>query len=207
MEAESPGSAALALADRVARARFGGSDGGSRGTPESGEQPSDRALAASVAGSIAFRRAVAQFLAVTEIALREFATWDPERQHRCGNLTLLYEFMFESIVSGAVTRMASLKSLERDFFTSWNELPGDEVRGFWAAVSAAGLPYSRTDRLGKILRRGRITSRADYDVAKDVRLRPVREGDGGLSEEDARRLSAMIGAFEDRSVRRLRRSR
>ena len=46
------------------------------------------------------------------------------------------------------------------------------------------------------MERGRITSRSHYDHAKDVIVSAVQEG--RLTDDQARRLGAMIEAYEER---------
>jgi hypothetical protein len=120
-------------------------------------------------------------------------------RERGRDLRLTLEFyvqMVEFIGSGLVTTLAQLRYLENDLLTYWNEGPDSETRAFWEQVRAAGLPYQRVDHLAKILARGRIASRTEYEFVTDAIV--VAEQDGRLTHEDAVRLAQMIGAYERR---------
>jgi hypothetical protein len=102
----------------------------------------------------------------------------------------------EYIASGSTRTLSQLRHLEEDFLVYWNEASDSETRAFWEQVHAQGLPYQRVDHLGRILARGRIASRTEYEFAVDTIV--LAEQDSRLTHEDAVRLSQMIGAYDRR---------
>ena len=71
---------------------------------------------------------------------------------------------------------------------------------FWQLISDNDLPYVRTDILGNVLKRRRIQSIAEYEVAVDSLV--GAEQDGTLTSEQAALLSDLIGRYERRQLRR-----
>jgi hypothetical protein len=102
-------------------------------------------------------------------------------------------------VTGTMT-LAGLRSLEHAFFTRFNEGSGPEVDEFWRRVAASGLPYTRKDVLGDILARGHIRSDAEFEVAVDSVV--VAQQEGRIDEDQAAKLSVIIGRYEQRQARR-----
>lgn len=100
---------------------------------------------------------------------------------------------------GGVTRVVEVRCLVADFLVVWNESSGAHVEQFWAEVARRKLPFQRKDPIAAALARGRISGRTEYEAAVDGIV--VRQQEGTLSETDARRLSAMIGAYETRTNR------
>lgn len=143
-------------------------------------------------GSTTFLARADAFVAAAEIGLRVQVQREPGGDFRAlsPHLAELVEF----IASGAVHTVAQLRYLETDFFTYWNEGPPTVTRAFWDEIEAAQLPFRRVDHLSRILARGRISSRAEYEFAVDVIV--GAEQSGLLSSEEASRLSIMIGVYE-----------
>jgi hypothetical protein len=86
--------------------------------------------------------------------------------------------------------LESLAFLESDFFTYWNEGTEPHVDEFWKLVAQHGLPYKRRDPLRDIIRRGRIRSGVEYEVATDG------IDDERLREREREQLEAMLAAYE-----------
>jgi hypothetical protein len=99
---------------------------------------------------------------------------------------------------GPMRRVASLRQMQNDYLIYWNEAPGPHVSAFWNAVRKAGLDLERVDHLARVLKRGRITKREEYETVVDSLVGAEQEG--RITAEEAERLSAMIGAFEDRNA-------
>lgn len=84
----------------------------------------------------------------------------------------------------------SLAFLENDFFTYWNEGTEPHVDEFWKLVAQHGLQYKRSDPVRDIIRRGRICSDVEYEVAIDG------IDDERLSADEKEQLGAILEAFE-----------
>lgn len=145
-------------------------------------------------GSAKFLARADSFLAAVEIAVPLQTAREPAYSVQ---MILIHQGQFVDFIgSGSVHTLTQLRYLEDDFFTFWNEAPDSQTRAFWEQVEAQGLPYQRVDHLGRILDRGRIASRTDYEFAVDSIV--VAGQDGRLSEEEASRLAGLIGAYEKR---------
>src|SRR2546421_1833648 len=96
--------------------------------------------------------------------------------------------------------LAGLRQLGAAFFTYWNETSGPHVDRFWQLITESDLPYTRTDVIGDVLKRGRIRSITEYEVVVDalVGARQV----GTISGEQAAVLSDLIGRYECRRLTR-----
>jgi hypothetical protein len=86
--------------------------------------------------------------------------------------------------------LESLAFLENDFFTYWYEDTEPHVDEFWKLVAQHGLPYKRRDPVREIIRRGRIRSDVEYEVAKDG------IDDERLSDIEKDQLGAILEAYE-----------
>jgi hypothetical protein len=148
-------------------------------------------------GSAKFLARADNFLAAVEIALPLRLVRETGYHLQLSLIFLVQEVEF--IGSGEVHTLAQLRYLEDDFFTYWNEAPDSETHAFWEQVQAEGLPYLRVDHLGKILTRGRIASRTEYEFAVDSAV--VAGQDGRLTQANASRLAQLIGAYEGRRRR------
>src|SRR5829696_5669155 len=64
-------------------------------------------------------------------------------------------------------RVASIKYLENDFLTYWNEASGPDVERFWLTVGNSSIDFERKDILKAILKRRRIKDIHEYDYVVD----------------------------------------
>lgn len=92
--------------------------------------------------------------------------------------------------------LTSLKYLERDFFTFWNESSLPDVDRFWDRIFESKLGYVRKDTIHDVLKRKKIKSIHELDVVIDNMV--VYEQCGRLSREQVIELSNYIGEFEKR---------
>ena len=93
--------------------------------------------------------------------------------------------------------IASLSSLETEFFSYWNETRGAHAQRFWREVARHGLPFRQRNVIDEVLAHGRITNRGDYDTVTDL------IGDEGtITNARRKRLEAMLGRYESRVLRR-----
>jgi hypothetical protein len=90
--------------------------------------------------------------------------------------------------------MASLKYDIENVFTMFQEGTGKEVEYFWEQIQKQKLDYIREDKLAKILHRGKIRGRIEYEYATDIVVVATQEK--RITEEQATQLKAMIGDFE-----------
>jgi hypothetical protein len=94
-------------------------------------------------------------------------------------------------------KVASLNYIIQDVLTIFQEGTGQAVDYFWKRIAAEELGYERVDRLRKVLDRGRIKGRAEYDQVTDSFIAAQQQG--RITAEEASRLAEMIGDFEKRN--------
>jgi len=95
-------------------------------------------------------------------------------------------------------RLASLKYLENDFLTYWNEASGPDVERFWLTVGNSGIDFERKDILKAILTRRRIRDIHEYDYVIDSIV--VAEQLGKINVEQVVELNKYLGEFEERNA-------
>ncbi|MBK6398413.1 MAG: hypothetical protein IPF75_09140 [Bacteroidetes bacterium] len=93
-------------------------------------------------------------------------------------------------------KLASLKFEIQNVFTYFQEGTGDTVEYFWRQLSKENLGYVREDKLRKILDRGKIKGRIEYELVIDSIV--VAEQEERITKQEATQLSEMIGEFETR---------
>lgn len=91
-------------------------------------------------------------------------------------------------------KVASLNLRVQGALTIFQEGAGQAVDHFWKRIAAEKLGYKRVDELRKVLDRGRIKGRAEYDQVTDSFIAAQQEG--RITAEEADRLAEMIGDFE-----------
>ncbi|TXK26690.1 hypothetical protein FVR03_21590 [Pontibacter qinzhouensis] len=91
-------------------------------------------------------------------------------------------------------KLASLKYIVNDILTFFQESKGEAVDSFWEKVNEENLGYKREDQLRKILDRGKIRGRIEYELAVDS-IVPA-EQEGSITKEDASLLGKLISEFE-----------
>jgi hypothetical protein len=93
-------------------------------------------------------------------------------------------------------KLVSLKYLESDFFTFWNESTGSDVDKFWDRVFKSKLGYVRKDAIQDVLKRKKIKNIHEFDFITDNIV--VYEQTGRLNQEQVIELNKYIGEFEKR---------
>ncbi len=91
-------------------------------------------------------------------------------------------------------RIASLNYLVNDFLIYFQENNGKDVEYFWKEIKTQNLNYVREDKLGKIMKRGKINNRIEFEYATDIIV--VAEQEKRITEGEAKKLAEMIGEFE-----------
>lgn len=92
--------------------------------------------------------------------------------------------------------LASLKYDIEAVFTYFQEGAGETVEYFWNKILEINLDYKRENKLEKILKRGKIRGRIEYEYVTDMIV--VAEQVGMTSEEEIKRLSEMLGEYESK---------
>lgn len=95
---------------------------------------------------------------------------------------------------GKFRNMQSLKSIRASALIYFQESAGEAVNYFWQQITDQNLDIKRENKLDKILKRGKIKNRIEYDFIIDV-IVPYQQG-GLISETDVIKLNEMISAFE-----------
>lgn len=92
--------------------------------------------------------------------------------------------------------LASLKYDVEAVFTYFQEGTGDIVEYFWKRIDEEGLDYQRENKLEKILTRGKIRGRIEYDYVTDMIV--VAEQVGLTTKEDTKKLNQMLAEYESK---------
>ena len=93
--------------------------------------------------------------------------------------------------------LRSLKYLEEDVFTWFQEGAGDNVEEFWRRIKEEELPYKRKNRMQKILKRKKIINAIEYDFVTDV-IVPYQQ-EGMITEEEVILLNTYLRGFEKKA--------
>ena len=97
-------------------------------------------------------------------------------------------------------KLASLKYIEQDTFTFFKEGNGETVEYFWQQIAKENLGYIREDKLRKIIERGKIKGRIEYELVIDSIV--AAEQEERITKQEAKQLSEMIGEFESRGKKK-----
>jgi hypothetical protein len=90
--------------------------------------------------------------------------------------------------------IASLKYDIADVFTMFNESTGKEIEYFWEQIKIQNLEYKREDKLNKILNRGKIRGKIEFDYITDI-IVPA-EQENRITKVEAKKLGEMLYEFE-----------
>ena len=93
--------------------------------------------------------------------------------------------------------LASLRYSINNVFTYFQEGKGKTVEYFWKKINEAKLDYKRENKLEKVLNRGKIKGRVEYEYVTDMIV--VSEQVGMTSKEETIKLSDMLGEYESRN--------
>ena len=94
-------------------------------------------------------------------------------------------------------KVASIKYLENDFLTYWNESTDKEVDKFWIEIHKNGIDFEKKDTIKTVLKRGKIKDINEFDNLIDNIV--VAEQIGRINQEQIIELNRMIGDFENRN--------
>ena len=93
----------------------------------------------------------------------------------------------------------NLNSLKYDIeavFTYFQEGAGPTVEYFWKRIKDENLDYTRENKLSKILDKGKIRTRIEFDYVIDMFV--IAQKNGMITRDQAIKLSAMIENFEQK---------
>lgn len=91
-------------------------------------------------------------------------------------------------------KIASLKYKIQEAFTMFEESNGKYIEYFWKQIEAQNLDYPREDKLAKILLRGKIRGRIEFEYLIDVIVSAEQEK--RITSDEAKKLGSMLGEFE-----------
>ncbi len=94
-------------------------------------------------------------------------------------------------------KVASIKYLENDFLTYWNESADKEVDRFWIELHKNGIDFEKKDTIQTVLKRGKIKDIHEFDNIIDNIV--VAEQIGRINQEQVIKLNKIIGDFENRN--------
>lgn len=94
-------------------------------------------------------------------------------------------------------KVVSIKYLENDFLTYWNESADKEVDKFWIELHKNGIDFEKKDTIQTVLKRGKIKDIHEFDNIIDNIV--VAEQIGRINPEQVIELNKMIGDFENRN--------
>lgn len=92
--------------------------------------------------------------------------------------------------------LASLKYNIEAIFTYFQEGTGETVEYFWRKLKESKLDYNRENKLEKILNRGKIRGRIEYEYVTDMIV--VAEQVGLTNKTESKKLSMMLGEYESK---------
>lgn len=92
--------------------------------------------------------------------------------------------------------LTSLKYDIESVFTYFQEGTGPTVEYFWKRIAEENLDYARENRLKKILERGKIKGRIEFDYVIDMFV--VAQQNGMITKDEALQLNDMLKKFEQK---------
>jgi hypothetical protein len=91
-------------------------------------------------------------------------------------------------------KLASLEYLIEETFTPFQDGAGEAVEYFWKKIAEANLDYKRENKLRKILDRGKIKGRIEYEYVTDMIV--IAQQENMVTNDEAVQLSEMLATYE-----------
>lgn len=140
-----------------------------------------------------------------DIAIDAFEKFPPEgfTRDNTEHITKVYTDWKFSVLNPEpqFKKIASLNHYVQEAFTFFQESTGATVDYFWQQIKENNLGYIRQDKLRKILDRGKIKGRIEYDYVTDLIVAAQQEG--RTTKEETHQLGQMLEDFEkDKKVKR-----
>jgi len=92
-----------------------------------------------------------------------------------------------------------LRQLQKEVLTPWHETDDADARKFWSLVAERKLPLEQKDQLGAILKRGRVTNPAEYELIQDSLV--VWQQEKRITADQAADLNQMIEQYEQKRTK------
>jgi hypothetical protein len=96
--------------------------------------------------------------------------------------------------------LSSLKYHIQDVFIYFQETLNETTDYFWKQIEKEELGYERVDVLEKGLKKGKISSEAEFNYIVDIMV--VAEQEGRISSKEIKKLNDMISVYEVRNSRK-----
>jgi polyhydroxyalkanoate synthesis regulator phasin len=96
--------------------------------------------------------------------------------------------------------LSSLKYHIQDVFIYFQETLNETTDYFWKQIEKEELGYERVDVLEKVLKKGKISSEAEFNYIVDIMV--VAEQEGRISSKEIKKLNDMISVYEVRNSRK-----
>lgn len=135
-----------------------------------------------------------------DIAIESYQNFPPKLWNENHIKIVTYQLMEEkSTVIHAEPKFRNLSSLKysiKTVFTYFQEASGPAVEHFWNKIEEAKLGYKRINHLEKILERGKIKNRIEFEYVTDmvVSAQQLKM----ITQHEAQNLKFMLGEFEKR---------
>ena len=94
-------------------------------------------------------------------------------------------------------KITSLKYLINDVFTYFQESYGNDVEYFWQQIDSQNLDFVRENKIDKILTRGKIKNRIEFEYITDIIV--AIEQEKKITQIQAEKLKQFIGEFESKN--------
>ena len=143
-----------------------------------------------------------QLAAAIDIAVEiygQFVLLSPEQTKHVIDVYLTWKVMALNPNPG-FKKIASLKYLESDCLTYWNESAGPHVELFWERIANEKLGFKRKDVLKDVLKRNRIKNIFEFDSITDSLV--ISRQTGKIDEAEFLTLSQLLGDFEKRQIKK-----
>jgi hypothetical protein len=142
----------------------------------------------------------AKLAKAVDIAIEAFKKYPPkgmDESHVLHLVKVYSEWRYNALnPAPEYKKLSSLKYSIENVFTIFQERTGEAVEFFWRQIAKEELGYVREDKLRKVLDRGRIKGRLEFDYVTDAFIAAKQEG--RVTEAEADLLSNMLGDFENR---------
>jgi predicted HTH domain antitoxin len=133
-----------------------------------------------------------------DIAIYAFTNYPPRNFSKDNTATALKAYIdFKYSISNPEEQYKNIQSIrfvENDVFTYFQEATGETVNRFWQILKERGLPYHRENKLKKIIKRGKIANHMEYDFILDVLVSYKQEG--VVSYDEAIKIEDMLANYE-----------
>ena len=146
----------------------------------------------------AYKEEAAKLAKAIDIAIEAFENKCPadfEESHKKHVISFYHEVKNTCLnPEPQFNNLTSLKYSIQDVFTYFQESAEPTVEYFWNRIKEENLDYKRENKLEKILNRGRIKDRVEYEHVTDLIV--AAEQEGLTTKKETKKLSSMLGEYE-----------